>query len=171
MLSQFGIAVAEHPPSSAPSFTTYKGRAWPLGHQPCRWKPGLSPAHGPAGHPWHATLYLHNLAHVFSFEVQGFRAWVGGGGGGVSPFFLKKKVSAIPWRDTQKAREVGRQSSTLLTEQAGLNSLWDNPPCTARSEQGFWMTSLLFLNQTHSSSCVPNTLVFSCWSLTLGRMR
>lgn len=45
---------------------------------------------------------------------------------------------------------------------------WLHP---ARSTQGFWMISLLFLNQTHSSSCVANTLLFSCWSLTLGRTR
>ena len=169
MLSQLRTADTEHPPSLALSFALYKGRAWLPGPHPHPHERGLSPAHGPAGAGSlvppgtpRSVCTTQHLYFLLKFKVSGL---------GLFSFFLffffffKKKTSAVPWRDTQKARELRRQCNTLLTGQADPNSLWDSPPARlhrAGSEQGFRMISRLFLNQTHSSSCVANTLVFSC---------
>lgn len=79
--------------------------------------------------------------------------------GGSSPRFSvnpqSHAVAGYP-----KSKEVGRKSNTLLIGQAGLSSVWENPPArlhTARAEQGFRMISPLSEPDTQLLLCCQHT--------------
>lgn len=100
-------------------------------------------------HPWRSTLYLHNSAHVFFFRSSRFQGLPCCG------FFLPLFFN--PTEDYRKSERGGKTMQHIIHRTRWSEQPLGQSPCPAphsRSEQGFRMISLLFLNQTRSSSCV-----------------